>query len=131
METRRNIHNTGRSMNVPQPNKKNLKRRFAGNHLKKDTIHKKNKIMPQIQKQCVTSECVWCATKFETESIRCRVCGNCQYCGMFCVNASSCMLCGNQLPHELKQPRRNRIVKFNRNDAIIQNIRRKRKNASQ
>lgn len=110
METGRSIYYAGNTVAAPQPGRDNLRRRSG--HLKDIAINDEVKPMTVEEKVCATSQCVWCGTEFEQESIRCRVCGNCQYCGMFCVNASYCIQCGNKLPDELKQNRTRRVVRF-------------------
>ena len=97
-------------MIAPNPSRRNIERR-AG-HLKDVAINDELRMMEVTEKVCATSQCVWCGTNFDDYAIRCRVCGNCQYCGMFCVNASKCIHCGNKLPDELKKTSERRVVKF-------------------
>jgi len=97
---------------APHPSRKNLERRFAGNKLKETSIEDGVNVTTVEEKVCATLQCVWCAAMFEDYAIRCRVCGNCQYCGRFCANASGCMLCGNKLPDELKSDQPRRVVRF-------------------
>jgi hypothetical protein len=40
------------------------------------------------------------------------VCGNCQYCGMFCTSKNECSNCGNMLPPELRVDEQRRVVRF-------------------
>lgn len=112
MEDRRTIHYAGNTVIAPHPSRKNLQRRFAGNNLKTVSITDEVTVTNVEQKVCATSQCVWCEAKFDDYAIRCRICGNCQYCGRFCANASMCMLCGNQLPDELKSDQPRRVVRF-------------------
>jgi len=114
METRRTIHYAGNTVDIPHPSRKNLKRRFSGNPLKKALMNDDVEIKPMtvIPKVCATTQCVWCAVEFESEAIRCRVCGNCQYCGMFCTSKNECSNCGNMLPPELRVDEQRRVVRF-------------------
>ena len=113
MENRRTIHYTGNTVIAPHPSRKNLERRHAGNCLKEITNRPDElKLMTQERKVCATLQCIWCATSFEEYSIRCRVCGNCQYCGMFCENPNECNHCANVLPEEFRRPEERRVVRF-------------------
>jgi hypothetical protein len=115
VETRRTIHYSGNTVIPPHPSRKNLEKRHAGNHLKDVTNQPEDnqKLMSNIgEKICATLECTWCATSFEDYSIRCRVCGNCQYCGMFCPNTNECTNCGNILPEEFRRVDERRVVRF-------------------
>lgn len=114
MENRRTIHYAGNTVVAPHPSRKNLQKRHAGNRLKDVTNQpeENQKMMTVEQKVCATLECIWCATAFEEYSIRCRVCGNCQYCGMFCPNPNECFHCGNELPEQYRRPDERRVVRF-------------------
>ena len=131
MESRRNIYYRGNTVIAPHPSRRNLEKRHKGNQLKKVTIATELKPTTVEEKVCATTQCVWCANTFEREAIRCRVCGNCQYCGRFCTSANYCTQCGNQLPPELRVDKPHRVVRFQPNSGIIQNIREKRKHANQ
>lgn len=114
MENRQSIHYTGNTVIPPHPSAKNLKRRFAGNPIKEITNmpETEQKVMTFEPKVCASLECTWCGHAFEQYSIRCRVCGNCQYCGMFCYSENQCTNCGNQLPDEFKRTDERRVVRF-------------------
>lgn len=114
MENRRSIYYAGNTVAAPRPSRKNLKRRFAGNPLKRelmnDTVEVKMNTVEE--KVCATTQCVWCEVPFDKPSIRCRVCGNCQYCGRFCQFSSGCTSCGNKLPPELQSNEPHRVVRI-------------------
>ena len=100
MQNRQPIQYGRNTVIIPHPAAKNLRRRNAVG-LKNETLDTELKIMTFERKVCATNECVWCKVEFDSYQIRCRVCGNCQYCGMFCPDASGCTNCGNELPADL------------------------------
>ena len=110
MEDRRTIYYRGNSVIAPHPGLKNRRRRNQM-PLKETTLDKELSVTTVEPKVCATSQCVWCDVKFEKYEIRCRVCGNCQYCGRFCPDRRGCRLCGNQLPDELQEPRTKPLVR--------------------
>lgn len=101
MEVRRTVHYKGNSLNAPNPTQKRLKKQITGNF---GTIQPGDPILPSYEpKVCATKECIWCAARQPFFAIRCRNCGNCQYCGLLIDNNYGCRFCGNQLDEHLKQ----------------------------
>ena len=98
MEDRRTIHYQGNTVNLPNPSKRNLKKRLKA---MVDNKHKDNlKVMPYKRKICRSRVCVWCGNALSGYKFVCNFCNCCQYCGLINSRNDGCSYCGNH-PSEL------------------------------
>lgn len=112
MENRRIIHYNrnsikARKLSIPSVMKR---MRMKGIGIAEDTNHRP----PIIDKVYATKNCMWCPADFDRFRIVCNQCRNCQYCGMVSSSNHICNLCGNHLPHELREDenKHKQVIRF-------------------
>lgn len=103
MESRRALHHRSNTIKPKHDKKHGEKIRSKKRH----HIDDKVEIIESTDKVYARIDCVWCGLEFDDYSIRCRSCGNCQFCGMLCPDALGCRLCGNHMPDDfIPEPER-------------------------
>lgn len=94
MEDRRRIHDPRNTVKLPNPGRKNLRKRRA---LRNDP-RKPLKLMERSNKIAIARICVWCGMDQQEPRAVCRFCRTCQYCGLEPVGSHACEFCGNKDP---------------------------------